>query len=88
MLHKQVITLIIIVFVNPGDPKLNIVSTKFISAHDNLNYNISQHFEEAYQFIDDNLEKKLNVLVNCHAGVSRSAAIVIAYIMKKKGFSF
>ena len=55
---------------------------------DSLNYDIGQHFEEAYEFIEENLNKKLNVLVHCHAGVSRSAAIVIAYLMKKLGLHF
>lgn len=67
---------------------MSVVSTKLISASDLLTYDLTQHFEEAYQFIDENLRAKRNVLVNCHAGVSRSAAIVISYIMKKLGLNF
>lgn len=40
------------VFVHPGDSKVNVVATKFVCALDNLNYDISQHFEEAYDFIE------------------------------------
>ena len=54
---------------------------------DSMNYDISQNFEEAYEFIEENLAKGHNVLVHCHAGVSRSAAIVIAYVMKQLGLT-
>jgi hypothetical protein len=40
--------------------------------------NISQCFQPAIDFI---LSSPQNVLVHCHAGVSRSASIVIAYLM-------
>lgn len=44
---------------------------------------MSQHFEECIKFIEENLALGRNVLVHCHAGVSRSATIVIAYLMAK-----
>lgn len=55
---------------------------------DNLTYEIDQHFQESYEFIESNLANGVNVLVHCHAGVSRSAALVLAYVMKKLGLSF
>jgi hypothetical protein len=48
VLLKQVLKIIKLVFVNPGDPKVNIVATKFVCALDNLNYDLGQHFEETY----------------------------------------
>jgi dual specificity MAP kinase phosphatase len=39
-------------------------------------------FNTTFHFIDNNLQKT-NVLVHCVAGVSRSPAIVLAYMMKK-----
>ena len=47
--------------------------------------NISQYFEESYEYIKS---VKGNILIHCQAGVSRSATIVIAFLMKEKGISF
>lgn len=43
--------------------------------------------EEALLFMDKSLEKG-NLLVHCAAGVSRSASVVIAYLMTRKHMSF
>lgn len=45
---------------------------------------IVQHFESAFQFIDERMDKGGCVLVHCNAGISRSSTIVIAYLMMKK----
>lgn len=50
---------------------------------DSLNINIRQYFEQTYEIIDNIIENKQKILVHCYAGISRSATIVIAYIMKK-----
>ena len=39
---------------------------------------------KAVTFIEDALQHGRNVLVNCHEGVSRSATVVAAYLMKKE----
>ena len=48
---------------------------------DSDKYNIAQHFEEIYQTIRE-ASKTGGVLVDCFSGISRSPAIVIAYLMR------
>ena len=66
--------------------------------HDKINYflikledwpdqDILQHLPQALAFISEGL-KTGSVLVHCMAGVSRSASIVIAYIMVKYSLDF
>lgn len=45
----------------------------------------NDHFDESFQFIDENLAKKKNVVVHCENGFSKSAVIVMHFLMKKKG---
>jgi Leucine-rich repeat (LRR) protein len=44
-------------------------------------FDISQFFSDAARFIESELEQGRNVLVHCAVGMSRSASIVIAYLM-------
>eukprot|EP01105_Mastigella_eilhardi_P008653 TRINITY_DN208_c3_g1_i1.p1 TRINITY_DN208_c3_g1~~TRINITY_DN208_c3_g1_i1.p1 ORF type:complete len:591 (+),score=113.36 TRINITY_DN208_c3_g1_i1:100-1773(+) len=41
------------------------------------------HFDECHKFIDEARDNNTGVLVHCGVGVSRSATIVISYVMRK-----
>lgn len=45
------------------------------------------HFDSAIDFIDNKIKDKKNVLVQCHGGASRSVTLVLAYLMKIKGWT-
>lgn len=49
---------------------------------------ISPYFEIANKFIDSQLKKGTRVLVHCYAGISRSASIVIGYLINRYGMTF
>lgn len=56
-----------------------------INLDDSVYEDISPWMESCYHFIDSHRSKKKNVLVHCHAGVSRSATMVLYYLMNKFG---
>lgn len=62
---------------NPG------LRVKYIQASDVPREDLIKHFEDTNKFIRDSLAEERNILVHCYFGVSRSATIVIAYIMDK-----
>lgn len=67
------------------------VANKYIHISDMSRENILEHFEDCISFIEDALKDPNGVnciLVHCFYGVSRSATIVIAYMMKKYSISY
>eukprot|EP00475_Leptophrys_vorax_P017342 TRINITY_DN24005_c0_g1_i2.p1 TRINITY_DN24005_c0_g1~~TRINITY_DN24005_c0_g1_i2.p1 ORF type:complete len:268 (+),score=7.45 TRINITY_DN24005_c0_g1_i2:344-1147(+) len=87
LLDKLGIKSIISIASNLGPPKFP-ESYKYteISILDCSDVNIRTHFDRCFTAIDEGI-KAGGVLVHCVAGMSRSATIVIAYLMKKKGLS-
>jgi protein-tyrosine phosphatase len=53
-----------------------------ISIDDSEHENIDSWLELTYQFIHSHLKSKKKVLVHCYAGISRSATVVLYYLMK------
>ena len=45
------------------------------------------HFEESNAFIADCLAKEGAVLIHCYRGRSRSATVMVAFLMQKHGYS-
>jgi len=71
-----------IVNCTPDDPPYpDEYSYLHISIDDLYGQNIASHFEKAIEYIRDAKSKNERVLVHCHAGISRSSTIVIAYLM-------
>ncbi|KAI9225723.1 MAG: protein-tyrosine phosphatase-like protein [Piptocephalis tieghemiana] len=60
-----------------------------ISAYDVEETNILAHLDQTYNFIHQVLSTSQGrVLVHCHAGVSRSASVVVAYLMRSLNLGF
>ena len=60
------------------------IDLKVLDLDDMPDFPIEKHFEEANAFIDQYVSNQKSILVICTAGVSRSAALVISYLIKHK----
>lgn len=58
-----------------------------IPGHDRPSWNIAVYFEQAAKFIHDALKSNGKVLVHCVVGISRSATLVIAYLIIYRGMN-
>jgi len=72
----------------PSIPRDDHRIRKFIHAEDLDEHNLLEEFDSAYEFINDAVSQQKNVLIHCHAGMSRSATIACAYLMKKYHLTF
>mgnify|MGYP001810245761 CR=1 FL=1 len=60
-----------------------------IPVADSLDENITPYLQTAIDFIEEGIQKdNCATLVNCHGGISRSASVVIAYVMKTQGLDY
>lgn len=59
-----------------------------LQCDDNPNYDIlSKDFEEFTEFMEKCVGEKKGVLVHCVAGINRSATLLIAYLVERRGMS-
>lgn len=61
----------------------NNIDYLFLNLKDLSNENILKYFDISYDFINKHISKGDNVLVHCWAGVSRSATLILNYLMRK-----
>ncbi|CAK58687.1 unnamed protein product (macronuclear) [Paramecium tetraurelia] len=66
----------------PSSTKIKLNFYHQCMADDEDDYQISKHFDESFRFIEAS-RRSTNVLVHCQMGISRSAVIVLAYLIKK-----
>lgn len=60
----------------------------YIESGDLDSVDITKHFNTSNEFLDTAISKGGTVLVHCAFGVSRSSALVMAFLMSKRGKSF
>ncbi|GBP00334.1 Dual specificity protein phosphatase MPK-4 [Eumeta japonica] len=63
------------------------ITCMFVKAHDSPDTYLLPYFPLTNKFIDEGIGRG-KVLVHCHYGVSRSATLVIAFLMRKYEMSF
>ncbi|EJD06569.1 phosphatases II, partial [Fomitiporia mediterranea MF3/22] len=63
------------------------ITVKKIVLEDNDRVKFEDILDEACQFIDEGTKGNNMVLVHCFLGSSRSPAVVINYLYRRKGFS-
>jgi len=88
----QIETLGITHVLNVASNKIEYFADKLIYKHvrimDLPQTHLTKYFPECFQFINDAISSGGRVLVHCMAGVSRSAAVVIGYLMTAKQMTF
>ena len=85
MLKKNGVTHILTVAQGIAPKFSSLFQYKIINILDAPFANLKQHFQSCIKFVKDAIHSGGCVLVHCFAGVSRSATIVIAYLMQEFG---
>lgn len=59
-----------------------------MNVHDDPEERIQDFFEQTNNFIEEALNNEGGVLVHCHSGVSRCAALVLGYLIGRQCMEF
>ena len=70
-----------------NDPEVSNINFLHIPINDFLEESISNHFETCNDFINCQIKQNKSVLVHCKMGISRSATIITAYLMKTRNMT-
>jgi len=73
-------------FIKPNFPRL--FKYLVLDIADSLSESIIQHFPNVKQFLEECFHAGGKALIHGNAGISRSAALVIGYIMEKYGLTY
>lgn len=84
--REQKVTHVISVMKNPPDivTKYPHVEQLTISIHDSPEEDIQCHFKTVFEFINKAKNNKSTILIHCEKGISRSASMVIAWLLHEK----
>lgn len=63
------------------------IKYKVIDADDVPTHRIANHFDECIKFVQQALKEDARILIHCHAGISRSATIVLTHLMINRGMT-
>jgi protein-tyrosine phosphatase len=61
----------------------NNISHKFLKISDTCDSNITECFEPAWNYINEQIKNGCNILIHCKMGISRSPTIVAYYLTRK-----
>ncbi|EDR22956.1 dual specificity protein phosphatase, putative [Entamoeba dispar SAW760] len=64
------------------------IQVEYIDIGDLASEAIDQYFTKCFEFMDSIIKGGGSILIHCHAGISRSSTILIAYLMYKKMWSY
>jgi len=82
-LRKLGVTRVVVCANDISPPAHSDLSVLWVKALDTNNCNLIEHFDACFEFIDAAIASGDGVLIHCLAGVSRSASIACAYLMRK-----
>ncbi|XP_003379610.1 putative dual specificity phosphatase, catalytic domain protein [Trichinella spiralis] len=82
-LRDYFISRVLTVDMFPPEIRYQSITYLFVIAKDLPEWNLMDDFDRCIEFIESAIRSKENILVHCQEGISRSATVVAAYLMKK-----
>lgn len=88
LLTKNKIKAVITLETRPKPPEVlnfynqNNINFLYVPIYDIPNANIKKYFDITYNLISNHIQRNQNVLVHCFAGISRSATIILNFLVQ------